>query len=209
MRVASASRLAVASLERATSALGRTGKKPAPPVPPQEMADRERMLRRPLPPSYRAVAERSSQIGGRETLLDAAGMARKKERIDDVALVPFAEGAERELFCFDRKSEGEAGELVVYAWKNGEARQVAPSFALWLDEVADRIEEEIASAADVPESLRSLLVQLGFRSTIRSSGASRPATSPRSRSSSGRSSRARCAESTNACSTRAARRRSR
>ena len=89
-------------------------------------------------------------------------MARKKERIDDVSLVPFAEGAEHELFCFDRKSEGEGGELTVYAWKNGEARQVAHSFALWLDEVADRIEDEIASAADVPPSLRALLVQLGF-----------------------------------------------
>ena len=162
MRVASPARLAIASLERAMSAIGRTGKKPAPRATPQDLADRERMLRRPLPPSYRAVLERSAQIGGRETLLDAAGMARKKEHIDDVSLVPFAEGAERELFCFDRKGEGEGGELAVFSWKNGEARQVASSFALWLDEVADRIEDEIASAADVPPSLRALLVQLGF-----------------------------------------------
>lgn len=160
--MASGSRIAIASLERAVTALGRTGKKPAPPASAQELADRERMLRRPLPPSYRVVLERSSQIGGREKLLDAAGMARKKERIDDLALVPFAEGREHELICFDRKSEGSEGELTVYEWKNGESREIASSFAHWLDDVADRIEEEISSAADVAPALRSLLVQLGF-----------------------------------------------
>ena len=52
-------------------------------------------------------------------------------------LVPFAEGPEQELFCFDRKAEtrGEdEGELPVYVWRNGEARLAAPTFAHWLDE---------------------------------------------------------------------------
>jgi len=95
-------------------------------------------------------------------LLDASGMARAKERIDDAALVPFAEGREHELFCFDRKAEGESGELPVYQWKTGAAHLVAPSFAAWLDEVADHFEEAAAQAANVPQSLRALLVQLGF-----------------------------------------------
>lgn len=144
------------------TALARTGKKAAPRATPQELVDRERMLRRPLPPSYRVALERAAQTGGREVLLDAAGIARKKEQIDDIALVPFATGRDQEIFCFDRKSEGEEGELPVYVWKGGEARLVAPTFAHWLDDVADRIEDEMTSAADVPASLRSLLVQLGF-----------------------------------------------
>jgi hypothetical protein len=89
-------------------------------------------------------------------------MARKKERIDDTALVPFSEDRNHEIYCFDRKAEAADGELPVYAWKNGEARLVAKTFAHWLDEVVDRIEEAVASAADVPQSLRSLLIQLGF-----------------------------------------------
>lgn len=162
MRVADAARLAVASLERALSVAARTGKKVAPAVKAQELLDRERMLRRPLPPSYRVVLERAASVGDIVTLLDAAGMARKKERIDDVALVPFAEGREHELFCFDRKAEGENGELPVFVWKSGEAHLVAPTFGAWLDDVADRIEEAVAQAANVPPSLRALLVQLGF-----------------------------------------------
>jgi hypothetical protein len=162
LRVADAARLAIASLERALSVMARTGKKVAPPVKAQELLDRERMLRRPLPPSYRVVLERTAGLGESATLLDAAGMARKKERVDDAALVPFAEGREHELFCFDRKAEGENGELPVYAWKSGTAHLVAPSFGAWLDLVADKIEEAVAQAANVPASLRSLLVQLGF-----------------------------------------------
>ena len=157
-----APRLAVASLERILGVLARKGKKAAHPVKPQELVDRERMLRRPLPPSYRVVVERTASIGESETLLDASGMTRKKESIDDAALVPFCEGREHELFCFDRKSEGDAGELPVFSWRNGQARLVAQSFAVWLDGVADRMEDAIAMAADVPASLRSLLAQLGF-----------------------------------------------
>ncbi len=161
-RVADATRLAVASLERALSVAVRTGKKPAPAVKAQELLDRERMLRRPLPPSYRTVLERTGAVGERVTLLDAAGMARAKERVDDAALVPFAETRDHELFCFDRKAEGEKGELPVYVWRAGEARAAAPTFGAWLDDVADHIEEAVAQAANVPPNLRSLLVQLGF-----------------------------------------------
>jgi hypothetical protein len=96
------------------------------------------------------------------TLLDATKMARAKERIDDAALVPFADGREGEIFCFDRKAEGENGELPVYAWKNNEGHLVAPSFAAWLDEIADHMEDAVAQAANVAPSLRALLVQLGF-----------------------------------------------
>ncbi len=157
-----APRLAIASLERLLGVLARKGKKAAPPVKPQELVDRERMLRRPLPPSYRVVLERTASIGESDVLLSADAMARKKETIDDAALVPFCEGREQELICFDRKAEGESGELPIYAWKNGEARLVAKTFAVWLDGIADKLEESIASAADVPPSLRALLAQLGF-----------------------------------------------
>jgi hypothetical protein len=171
-RVADATRLAIASLERVQSVLARTGKKLALRVAVPELLDRERMLRRPLPPSYRTVLERTASITESPILLDAGGMTRAKERvdhhprspsaIDDAALVPFAEGREHELYCFDRKAEGDNGELPVYLWKTGAAHLVAPSFAAWLDEVADHAEEAVAQAANVPEALRAVLVQLGF-----------------------------------------------
>jgi hypothetical protein len=167
-RVESAPRLAIASLERVLSALSRARKKAAPPVTAQELADRERMLRRPLPPSYRVVVQRSAGVSDRTELLDAASMAQRRQLIDDAALVPFAEGPEHELYCFDRKAEvrrgrgGEEGELPVYVWRRGQTRQAAPTFAHWLDEVADRLEDRIASASDVPPGLRALLVELGF-----------------------------------------------
>ncbi len=66
------------------------------------------------------------------------------------------------VYCFDCRAEVADGELPVYAWNNGEARLVAKTFAHWLDGVADRIEDAVASAANVPQSLRSLLLQLGF-----------------------------------------------
>jgi hypothetical protein len=47
-------------------------------------------------------------------------------------------------------------------WKNEQAHLVAKTFAHWLDQVVDRIEEAVASAADVPPALRALLLQLGF-----------------------------------------------
>ncbi len=142
--------------------MARKGKKPAPPATPREMTERERLLHRPLPPSYRVVLERTSSIGDGPRLLDADAMSRTKARIDDATLVPFAEGREGEVYCFDRRAEGDRGELPIFSWKNGEARAAAQSFAHWLDEVADVLEEAIASAADVPPPLRALLVQLGF-----------------------------------------------
>lgn len=157
-----APRLAIASLERILGVLARKGKKVAAPAKAQDLLDRERMLRRPLPPSYRVVLERTASIGEGDVLLDASGMAAKKESIDDAALVPFCEAREHELFCFDRKAEGEAGELPVFSWKSGQARLAAQSFAVWLDGVADNAEDAIASAADVPHALRTLLGQLGF-----------------------------------------------
>lgn len=159
---ADATRLAVASHERVISVLARKGKKAPPPVSPQELTDRERILRRPLPPSYRAVVERSSGVGPDEQLLDAEGMVNQRKGIDNAALIPFCEGKENEVYCFDRKAEVEGGELPVYVWRDGQAHQVARSFAAWLDGVADRLEDELASAAEVPASLRSLLSQLGF-----------------------------------------------
>ena len=157
-----ATRLAVASHERVLSVLARKGKKPEPPATAQEVADRERILRRPLPASYRAVVERSDGLGPGEKLLDAEAMVKKKKGIDDAALIPFCEGKDHELFCFDRKAEVEGGELPVHSWRAGKGQQVAKSFAAWLDSVADRMEDDLASAAEVPRSLRSLLGQLGF-----------------------------------------------
>ncbi len=155
-------RLAVASHERVLSVLARKGKKPAPPASPQEATDRERILRRPLPASYRAVIERSNDVGPGETLLDAEQMVKKKKSIDSTSLIPFCEGKEHELYCFDRRAEAEGGELPVYTWHGGEAQLAAKTFALWLDGVADRLEDELASAAEVPRSLRALLSHLGF-----------------------------------------------
>ena len=157
-----ATRLAVASLERILSVFARTRRKVSPPVTRGELGERERMLRRALPPSYRVVLERTGSLGQEVSLLDADGMARAKSRIDDAVLIPFAEDREGDLHCFDRKDEGESGELPVYVWHHGEARPGPKTFAHWLDAVADRVEDAAASAAEVPPSLRALLGQLGF-----------------------------------------------
>jgi hypothetical protein len=157
-----ATRLAVASLERVLSVFSRTGKKPAAPSRAADITERERMLRRALPPSYRVVIERAAGLGAEAGLLDGDRIARAKKKVDNDSFIPFAEGRDGELYCFDRKAEGKEGELPVYLWLRGEARPHSATFAQWLDGVADRIEEGVASAAEVPASLRSLLVQLGF-----------------------------------------------
>ncbi len=158
-----ATRLAVASLERIRGVVERKGKALAPPAGDQELDDRERMLRKPLPPSYRAVMQRAAGFGGRDVLLDAQGMTEKRRFIESTALIPFAESRDEDrIYCFDRKKEGAGGELPVLAWHEGKAEPVADTFAEWLDGVADRLEEQLATAADIPASLRSLLLHLGF-----------------------------------------------
>jgi hypothetical protein len=84
--------------------------------------------------------------------------------------LPFARAKGSTYYCFDTK-RGAAepttpsweGELTVVEWTHGEVRAVASHFGQWLDEVADRREESVERAAEIPKSLRDLLLQLGFR----------------------------------------------
>ncbi len=183
-------------------------KKLGAPVKPQELARSRAHARRPLPPSYRAMLERRRRSATARSSSTPTRWRRRKNRSTRPRSFRFAKAESTGSSVSIAKRRVTASSPFT-SGRTARPRLAAKSFAEWLDGVADRVEEAIASAADVPQTLRSLLAQLGFRSTTRSSAGSRPATSRRSRSSSAPSSRARCEETSSGCSTRAARRRSR
>ena len=55
------------------------------------------------------------------------------------------------------------GELPIVEWQNGSANPIAAHFGEWLDMVADAREESVESAAKMPQRLKRLLYELGFR----------------------------------------------
>lgn len=160
------SRLAIAALERIKTVHRRKGhpERFGPAADDAEMADRARLMRRALPPSYEAAMRTCSSIGEEEQLLDAEGMARERAHTGDAKVFPFCRLGDV-LVCFDLRSGGALtiGELPVVEEAGGTVRSLARNFAEWLDQVADRREEVIESAAaTLPASLRALLIQLGF-----------------------------------------------
>lgn len=153
-------RAALASLERIRSVAERKGKKLGPAVTDAEMADRARILRIELPPSYVAVMHVTTDVGPPDELFDAEGMARAKKALEAPAYAPFARSADGAIFAFDRK--GSSPELGVVEFRGGTAKPVARSFGEWLDGVADARDAAIAEAANIPPQLKTLLFQLGF-----------------------------------------------
>ena len=163
LRVAvDATRLALASVERIRSVLERKGKRLGPPVSDPEIDDRERMLRHKLPPSYLLTLHVTGDVGPPEKLLDAEGMTQAKKRVEAPGLVPFCEAEEGRILCFDRKGAADNGELPVVVVQGASVRPRARSFGEWLDSVADAREDAIASAANIPAQLKTMLLQLGF-----------------------------------------------
>ncbi len=157
-------RLAVAALERIKTVHRRKGhaERFGPPIIEAELADRARLMRRPLPPSYDAAMRVSGSIGEEEQLLDADGMARERAHTGNNKLFPFSRRGDV-LFCFDLRNGLDVDEPPVVEEAGGAVRARARHFAEWLDQVADRREEVIENAAaTLPVSLRALLAQLGF-----------------------------------------------
>ncbi|CAN5213696.1 hypothetical protein BH09MYX1_BH09MYX1_49950 [soil metagenome] len=157
-----ATRAALASVERIRSVAERKGKRLGPPVTDAEMDDRARILRIDLPPSYVAAMHVTTDLGPPEVLLDAEGMARAKKVLEAPSYSPFAQAADGAFVAFDKKSTAERGELTIVEVLDGSTRPLARTFGEWLDIVADGREEAIATAANIPPQLKTLLFQLGF-----------------------------------------------
>lgn len=161
-------KVAASALDRIRALLKRTGHlgRMGPPVDPKELLERDRVLGQPLPPSYLATMDVTSAIGAPERLLTAAQMRSAlvvlaAEGGDETRLLPFCE-APGLLVCFDRHIRDTRGELGIVEHTGGASRFAAPSFGEWLDQVADDREENITRAASIPDSLRQLLIDLGF-----------------------------------------------
>src|SRR6185503_21036459 len=53
--------------------------------------------------------------------------------------------------------------LPIVEWQNGSSNPIAAHFGEWFDMVADAREESVESAAKMPQRLKRLLYELGFR----------------------------------------------
>jgi hypothetical protein len=168
-----ASRLALAALERIKTICARTDRldKLGQPTNLRELAARASLLDRALPPSYVAAVRVVSSIGEPEVLLSSAEMSRAlKEVLPSLSsaeakrYLPFAATGKGKYAAFDRSLSDEGGELAIaQVGAVSSPRPLAHHFGEWLDEVADTREESIASAAVIPQGLRNLLLELGFR----------------------------------------------
>src|SRR5262249_55541672 len=74
------------------------------------------------------------------------------------------------VVCFDKgggrrliSSVRHQGELPIIEWRDGTAHPIAAHFGEWLDTIADAREESVESAAKLPQRLKRLLYELGFR----------------------------------------------
>ena len=165
-------RLALSAVERIRTVLARKGhaNKLAPATTMKELAARASYLGVELPPSYSATMRAASQLGEPEVFLSAAEMKNafddhlgaRMSRPDVERYAPFVRLGERRFLCFDREVHADHGELPVVEWYLGHATKRAQHFAEWLDELADTREEAVEEAADIPESLREVLLGLGF-----------------------------------------------
>ncbi len=180
------SRLALAALERIKSVLSRTNhpERFGAATTMRDLAARANVAGRPLPPSYVAAMRVTSSIGEPEEFLAAAEMERVMREVvalpagvDKHRYLPFAAGPNgKTYYCFDqhqktpmplpeavRMPRGDDAELAIVEWHAGVVKPLASHFGEWLDIVADEREETLEHAAEIPKSLRDLLVHLGFR----------------------------------------------
>lgn len=133
----------------------------------KELTAREAVAGRQLPPSYVAVVRHVTALGEPEELFDAVAMsvhvAELRLHPSGTRYLPFAR-SEGKLLCFDLRGDSAKGEgeLPVVAWNKGYGVPVARSFAEWLDALADRRQDQHATASNVPPRLKKLLTELGF-----------------------------------------------
>ena len=166
-------RLALDAVERLKLLFTRTGKvdRMGAPVTSRELAARSALFGHPLPPSYVAAMRVVSSIGEPEMLLSSTEMARAMRDIsatvrvaDSERYVPFASIAKTKFACFDQAQRSAGGEHpIIHVTLGASPRPAAHHFGDWLDLIADEREEQLASAADIPDTIKSLLLALGFR----------------------------------------------
>lgn len=170
-------RVALAALERIRTVLVKSGHQDrlGEPLSMKELAAQSQLLGTELPPSYVAAMRVSSKIGEPEVFLHSQEMAAEARKIVDYGgeeakrYAPFCRSSEK-LVCIDTgagkrplATARHQGELPIVEWQNGSANPVAAHFGEWLDMVADAREESVESAAKMPQRLKRLLYELGFR----------------------------------------------
>ena len=170
-------RVALAALERIREVLVKSGyqERLGEPLSMKELAAQAQLLGTELPPSYVAAMRVSSKIGEPEVFLHSAQMADEAAKIvayggeEAKRYAPFCRSSES-FVCFDKgggkrlvSSVRHQGELPIVEWQNGSANPIAAHFGEWLDMVADAREESVESAAKMPQRLKRLLYELGFR----------------------------------------------
>ena len=170
-------RVALAALERIRTVLVKSGHKDrlGEPMSMKELAAQAELLGTELPPSYVAAMRVASRIGEPETFLLSHEMEAEAERIitfggeEAKRYAPFCKGFEH-VVCFDKgggkrlvSAIRHQGELPIVEWREGTASPVAAHFGEWLDSVADAREESVETAAKMPQRLKRLLYELGFR----------------------------------------------
>jgi hypothetical protein len=170
-------RVALAALERIRTVLVKSGHQDrlGEPLSMKELAAQSQLLGTELPPSYVAAMRASSRIGDPEVFLHSPQMAEEAAKLvayggeEAKRYAPFCRSSDK-LVCFDTGGGKRLvtpvryqGELPIVEWQNGSANPVAAHFGEWLDMVADAREESVESAAKMPQRLKRLLYELGFR----------------------------------------------
>lgn len=171
------SRVALAALERIRTVLvssGHEGRVGAP-LSMKELAAQAAFLGVELPQSYVSAMREVSRIGDPEAFLGAEEMARESNRLvaetgeEARRYAPFCRVGDK-LVCFDKSGARRTitqarhqSELPIVEWQAGHATPVAAHFGEWLDSVADAREEKVENAAKMPQRLKRLLYELGFR----------------------------------------------
>lgn len=170
-------RVALAALERIKTVLVKSGYKDrlGEPLSMKELAAQSQLLGTELPPSYVAAMRVASKIGEPETFLLSHEMEVEAERIatfggeEAKRYAPFCKGIEH-VVCFDKgggkrlvSSVRHQGELPIVEWRDATATPIAAHFGEWLDSIADTREESVETAAKMPQRLKRLLYELGFR----------------------------------------------
>jgi hypothetical protein len=170
-------RVALAALERIKTVLLKSGYKDrlGEPLSMKELAAQAELIGTELPPSYVAAMRVASRIGDPEVFLASHEMMKESDILvasggeEARRYAPFCRGVEH-VVCFDKgggrrlvSSIRHQGELPIIEWRDGTASPIAAHFGEWLDAIADAREESVETAARMPQRLKRLLYELGFR----------------------------------------------